>query len=58
MKIGYAITSTIDQISGLDAQKRDLSEAGCERLFSNKFPASPTARSLHWRSTSFEPTMN
>jgi DNA invertase Pin-like site-specific DNA recombinase len=33
MKIGYARTSTLDQIAGLDAQKRELAETGCERLF-------------------------
>ncbi|MGR3503564.1 recombinase family protein [Pseudaestuariivita sp.] len=31
--IGYARTSTLDQKAGLDAQKRDLEAAGCDRLF-------------------------
>jgi hypothetical protein len=31
MKIGYARTSTFDQIAGLDAQRRDLEAAGCTR---------------------------
>ena len=33
MKIGYARTSTLDQIAGLDAQLRDLEAAGCDRTF-------------------------
>jgi DNA invertase Pin-like site-specific DNA recombinase len=32
-KIGYARTSTLDQKAGLDAQERDLREAGCTKLF-------------------------
>ena len=31
--IGYARTSTSDQTAGLDAQQRDLTAAGCERVF-------------------------
>jgi DNA invertase Pin-like site-specific DNA recombinase len=33
MLIGYARTSTAEQEAGLAAQERDLSHAGCERLF-------------------------
>lgn len=33
MIVGYARTSTIDQTAGLEAQERDLTEAGCEKLF-------------------------
>lgn len=33
MLIGYARTSTLDQKAGLEAQKRDLAAAGCERIF-------------------------
>ncbi|KAA8384071.1 recombinase family protein, partial [Acetobacter tropicalis] len=33
MKIGYARTSTTDQVAGLEAQARDLSANGCERIF-------------------------
>lgn len=33
MRIGYARTSTLDQKAGLEAQERDLTSAGCERLF-------------------------
>lgn len=33
MLIGYARTSTQDQKAGLEAQTRDLTQAGCEKLF-------------------------
>lgn len=33
MKVGYARTSTIDQVAGLEAQQRELAEAGCEKVF-------------------------
>lgn len=33
MLIGYARTSTLDQKAGLEAQRRDLAAAGCERIF-------------------------
>jgi DNA invertase Pin-like site-specific DNA recombinase len=33
MLVGYARTSTIDQMAGLEAQRRDLEAAGCKRLF-------------------------
>src|SRR5262245_32090998 len=31
--IGYARTSTTEQLAGLDAQVRDLNAAGCKKLF-------------------------
>jgi DNA invertase Pin-like site-specific DNA recombinase len=33
MIVGYARTSTTDQVAGLDAQVRDLTAAGCERIW-------------------------
>jgi DNA invertase Pin-like site-specific DNA recombinase len=33
MLIGYARTSTTEQVAGLEAQVRDLTSAGCEKLF-------------------------
>jgi DNA invertase Pin-like site-specific DNA recombinase len=33
MIVGYGRTSTVDQRAGLDAQLRDLTAAGCERIF-------------------------
>ena len=36
MKIGYARTSTVEQMAGLEAQERDLKQAGVDKLFSEK----------------------
>jgi DNA invertase Pin-like site-specific DNA recombinase len=36
MLIGYARTSTADQVAGLEAQERDLKAAGAEKVFSEK----------------------
>lgn len=36
MIIGYARTSTIEQEAGLEAQRRDLLAAGCEKLFTEQ----------------------
>lgn len=36
MKVGYARTSTIEQIAGFDAQLRDLQASGCEKIFSEQ----------------------
>lgn len=33
MLIGYARTSTVEQVAGLEAQERDLAAAGCEKVF-------------------------
>jgi DNA invertase Pin-like site-specific DNA recombinase len=33
MIVGYARTSTLDQTAGLEAQQRDLTNAGCEKVF-------------------------
>ena len=33
MIIGYARTSTLDQTAGLEAQQRELTHAGCEKVF-------------------------
>ncbi|SEM71046.1 Site-specific DNA recombinase [Roseovarius tolerans] len=33
MIVGYARTSTLDQKAGLEAQKTELSAAGCEKVF-------------------------
>lgn len=33
MLIGYARTSTVDQVAGIEAQERDLVIAGCEKIF-------------------------
>jgi DNA invertase Pin-like site-specific DNA recombinase len=36
MQIGYARTSTVEQEAGLEAQHRDLTAAGAEKLFSEQ----------------------
>src|SRR6185312_14719664 len=36
MKIGYARTSTVEQIAGLEAQERELRTAGVEKVFSER----------------------
>src|SRR6476469_2105070 len=36
MIVGYASTSTVDQLAGLEGQERDLRAAGCEKLFSER----------------------
>lgn len=36
MKIGYARTSTVEQVAGLEAQERDLRAAGAEKVFSER----------------------
>jgi DNA invertase Pin-like site-specific DNA recombinase len=33
MIVGYARTSTVDQVAGFEAQLRDLAAAGCEKIF-------------------------
>jgi len=33
MKIGYARTSTLDQVAGFDAQIAELKKRGCEKIF-------------------------
>ncbi len=36
MLLGYARTSTIEQVAGLEAQMRDLRTHGCEKVFSEQ----------------------
>lgn len=36
MQIGYARTSTLEQVAGFEAQKRDLEAAGCKKVFSER----------------------
>ena len=33
MIVGYAPTSTVDQVAGFEAQFKELSAAGCEKIF-------------------------
>src|SRR5437763_5794777 len=39
LKVGYSRTSTLEQQAGLDAQIRDLTAAGCEKIFSEQVSA-------------------
>ena len=39
MRVGYARTSQLEQIAGLEAQLRDLREAGCEKVLSEQVSA-------------------
>lgn len=36
MRVGYARTSTVEQVAGYEAQLRDLAAAGCEKVFSEQ----------------------
>ena len=36
MQIGYARTSTLEQVAGIEAQKRDLETAGCNKVFAEQ----------------------
>ena len=36
MLIGYARTSTLEQLAGLEAQQRDLTECGCEKVYTEQ----------------------
>jgi DNA invertase Pin-like site-specific DNA recombinase len=42
--IGYARTSTADQKAGLEAQLRDLGEAGCSKVFQEELSSVSTSR--------------
>jgi DNA invertase Pin-like site-specific DNA recombinase len=33
MKVGYACTSSIDQLAGFEAQLEELRAVGCEKIF-------------------------
>lgn len=36
MKIGYARTSTLEQVAGFEAQLNELNSAGCEKIFNEQ----------------------
>lgn len=46
MIIGYARTSTTDQLAGLEAQQRDLAAAGAKRVFSERVSSIATRPQL------------
>lgn len=42
--VGYARTSTADQVAGLEGQERDLKAAGCEKVFAERISATTAQR--------------
>ena len=36
MQVGYARTSTVEQVAGFEAQRRELEAAGCQRIFAER----------------------
>ena len=36
MLIGYARTSTVEQVAGFEDQKRELEKAGVDRVYANR----------------------
>lgn len=42
--VGYARTSTLDQIAGLEGQLRDLTQAGCTKIFQEQVSSVDTKR--------------
>ena len=46
MLIGYARTSTLEQTAGLDAQRKELAAAGCERTYSEQVSSVAVRRQL------------
>jgi DNA invertase Pin-like site-specific DNA recombinase len=46
MLVGYARTSTLDQEAGLEAQVRDLTGLGCEKLFQEQVSSIATRKQL------------
>lgn len=44
MLIGYARTSTLDQQASIEAQRRDLAAAGCDKVFAEQVSSVDTAK--------------
>lgn len=53
MKIGYARTSTVEQVAGFEAQIRDLEAAGCEELFKEQLSSVDAQRAQFDAAMSF-----
>ena len=47
MIVGYARTSTVDQIAGFEAQLRELAAAGCEKTFQEQVSSVAERIQLH-----------
>lgn len=46
MIVGYGRTSTLDQLAGLEAQVRDLTALGCEKVFQEQVSSVGTRKAL------------
>ena len=46
MMVGYARTSTVEQLAGIEAQVRDLQAVGCEKIFQEHASAAKTRDGL------------
>jgi len=46
MLIGYARTSTVDQVAGFEAQVRDLKKLGCEEIYKEQVSSVDTRKEL------------
>ena len=46
MLIGYARTSTVDQIAGFEGQQAALKDAGCEKVFAEQISSLAPRRQL------------
>ncbi len=46
LKVGYARTSSLEQLAGMEAQLRDLHAAGCEKIFREQVSAVATRPEL------------
>ncbi|WP_147018081.1 recombinase family protein [Methylorubrum extorquens] len=46
MLIGYARTSTLEQVAGFDAQLRELGQLGCEKVFREQVSSKATRQQL------------
>jgi DNA invertase Pin-like site-specific DNA recombinase len=53
MKVGYARTSTVEQIAGFEAQIRDLTSAGCEEIFKEQLSSVDAQRAQFDAAMSF-----
>lgn len=47
MFVGYARTSTTEQLAGFEAQRRDLVAAGCEKIFAEQVSSVSDRAELH-----------
>ena len=46
MRVGYARTSTLEQIAGLEAQRASLTASGCEKVYSEQVSSVAVRRQL------------